>query len=123
MEPVRKLKRGDVVLVQFPSSVPSGHEQEGQRPAIVVGIPLGVVRYPTVVVVPLTTQGGPWAKENSQVYPLLPAGSGQLKQDSIALLDQVRAVDVQRIVRYFGSLTAEDYAPIVEGLLQMIGRW
>lgn len=97
---MRKQKHGDVVLVKFPSSVPSRREQEGQRPAIVVGIPLGVVRYPTIVVVPLTTQNGLWAQENSNVYPKLPAGIGRLKQDSIVLLDQILAVDVRRVVSY-----------------------
>lgn len=120
--PVRKLKQGDVVLVKFPSSLPPGHEQEGQRPAIVVGVPIGAIRYPVIIVVPLTTQGGTWARENPNVYPQLQAGIARLKQNSIALLDQVRAVDARRVISYLGSLTSEDYAPIVEGLLQMIGR-
>jgi mRNA-degrading endonuclease toxin of MazEF toxin-antitoxin module len=46
---------GDIVLIALPSHDPSGHEQEGVRPAIVVGVPQGLVRYPVVVAVPLTT--------------------------------------------------------------------
>jgi mRNA interferase MazF len=118
---VRNLKRGDVVLVKFPSAIPQGHEQQGQRPAIVVGIPRGMLRYPIVIVVPLTTQSGLWVEDNRDLYPQLSAGMGGLTQDSIVLLDQVRAVDIRRVVSYFGSLTAEDYAPIVEGLLKVIG--
>ena len=50
------LKCGDVVFVNLPSHNPKGHEQEGRRPAVIVGIPLEDVRYPILVVVPLTTQ-------------------------------------------------------------------
>jgi len=57
------LKCGDVVFVNLPSHNPKGHEQEGKRPAVVVGVPLGDVRYPVVVVVPLTTQFGVWVKK------------------------------------------------------------
>ena len=53
----RILQVSDVVTVQFPSQVPRGKEQEGFRPAIVVGLPsrLGKLRFPLVVVVPMTT--------------------------------------------------------------------
>lgn len=50
---------GDVLLIALPSHDPKGHEQEGLRPAIVVGIPRGPVRYPVVIVVPLTSKSGP----------------------------------------------------------------
>ncbi|HAG08004.1 MAG TPA: hypothetical protein DCK87_00305 [Desulfotomaculum sp.] len=46
---------GDILLIALPSHDPSGHEQEGVRPAIAVGVPQGHVRYPVVIVVPLTT--------------------------------------------------------------------
>jgi mRNA interferase MazF len=62
------LKPGAVVLIDLPLHDPKGHEQEGKRPAIVVGIPQGLLRYPVVIAVPLTTQGGPWAKKNPNLY-------------------------------------------------------
>ncbi|MBD0392829.1 MAG: type II toxin-antitoxin system PemK/MazF family toxin, partial [Microcoleus sp. C1-bin4] len=46
----------------------------------------------------------------------LRAGVGNLTADSIVLLDQVRAVDIRRVLRYLGSLTAEEYQPIANGL-------
>jgi len=58
------LERGDVVLITLPSHQPKGYEQEGKRPAIVVGILDGELRYPVVLVVPLTTQTGKWAEAN-----------------------------------------------------------
>ncbi len=44
------IKIGDVLLVALPRHFPLGHEQEGMRPSIVVGLPrrLGKPRYPNV---------------------------------------------------------------------------
>lgn len=91
---VRELVAGDVLLITFPVHVPGGHEQEGQRPAVVVAVPPSPLRFPVVIVAPLTSQAGPWADQNPALYPGLPLGSGGLTRNSIALLDQIRAVDV-----------------------------
>jgi mRNA interferase MazF len=48
------IAQGDVLVVALPSHEPKGHEQEGYRPAIVVGVPKGEVRYPVVIAIPLT---------------------------------------------------------------------
>jgi len=108
-------------LVLLPSHQLQGREQEGKRPAIVVGIPQGKIRYPVILVAPLTTQTGDWVQQNSVLYPRLEAGVGNLSQPSIVLLDQIRAIDVQRVVAYFGSLIAEQYRLILEGLRQILG--
>lgn len=110
------LEHGDVVVVTLPSHQPKGHEQEGKRPAIVLGIPDGEVRYPVILIAPLTTQVGDWVHKNPGLYPQLAAGSDGLSQKSVVLLDQIRAVDVQRVTAYLGTLTDEQYQPLVEGL-------
>jgi mRNA interferase MazF len=46
-------------------------------------------------------------------------GTGGLAQESVVLLDQIRAIDVQRIIAYLGSLTTEEYEPISTGLKQI----
>ena len=114
------LKCGDVVFVNLLSHNPKGHEQEGRRPAVIVGAPLGDVRYPVVVVVPLTTQFGGWVNRNSALYPIIQAGSAGLPQKSVALCDQVRAVDIQRVIGYLGSLSFEQYLPIIDGVKRVL---
>ncbi|BBD67245.1 hypothetical protein NIES4072_54620 [Nostoc commune NIES-4072] len=52
------LECGDVVIVNLPTSTPRGREQQGTRPAIVVGIPWREVRYPMLMIAPLTNFGG-----------------------------------------------------------------
>ncbi|MEL6939515.1 MAG: type II toxin-antitoxin system PemK/MazF family toxin [Cyanobacteria bacterium J06598_1] len=117
----RNLLKGDVVLVSFPEHSPSGHEQQGRRPAIVVGTPFGKTRYQLLPVVPLTTQSGDWVKENPMLYPVLALGTGNLTRESIVLLDQIRTVDARRIVKYFGSLSKKEYQPIADGLARIFG--
>jgi mRNA interferase MazF len=117
------LQIGDVVTAKFPTQNPSGREQEGYRPAIVVGIPsrLGKLRFPLVLVVPMTTdRGQEWADINPNLYVRFSAGVANLKSPSIALLDQVRAIDVSRIVAYRGSLTPQQYEAIAESLQKII---
>ena len=107
---------GDLILVALPAHQPKGREQEGKRPALVVGIPPGDVRYLVVLIAPLTTQSGKWTQRNSVIYPRLAAGTGGLSQDSIVLLDQIRAIDARRMIAYLGTLTSTEYAPILAGL-------
>ena len=119
----RVLQVGDVVTVKFPSQVPRGREQEGFRPAIVVGLPsrLGKLRFPLIFVVPMTTdRGQDWVRNAPNLYVRFAAGVAGLKSPSIALLDQVRAVDVSRVVAYRGSLSSQQYGEIAEAFRQII---
>ena len=119
----RILQIGDVVTAKFPSQLPSGREQEGFRPAIVVGLSsrLGKPRFSLVFVVPMTTdRGQEWAVNSSDLYMQFSAGVAGLKSPSIALLDQVRAIDVSRIVAYRGSLTSQQYTAIAQAIQQII---
>ena len=115
-----KLKTRDMVIVDFPSQVPQGHEQEGRRPALIIGIPKNL-RFGAVVIVPLTRDTGQtWATKNPNLYPKLPSGTGGLPQASIVMLDQIRCLDLKRVGRQVGQLTPEEYAPILEGLQSML---
>ncbi|MFS8116990.1 MAG: type II toxin-antitoxin system PemK/MazF family toxin [Microcoleus sp.] len=112
-----------VVLINFPTQIPPGREQENTRPAVVVALPnvTGITRFSLIIVVPLTTQQGDWATRNSTLYPQLQAGMGNIRYDSTVLLDQIRAVDIKRVLGYRGDLTAEEYQPIANGLKAMFG--
>lgn len=117
------LVRGDVVAAAFPEHNPGGREQQGYRPAVVVGLPqqFGRPRFPVVIVVPLTTdRGQDWADDAPLLYPRLPAGAGGLRAASIALLDQVRSVDVRRLVSWLGSLNEPLFSRLEEGLSAML---
>ncbi|MBI3961844.1 MAG: type II toxin-antitoxin system PemK/MazF family toxin [Deinococcus sp.] len=117
-----QLEIGDVVTARFPEHDPQGHEQEGYRPAIVLGLPgrLGQPRFDLVLVVPLTTDHGQsWAAASPDLYPRLRAGMGGLPRDSILLLEQIRTLDTSRMSRYLGQLSKAHYEPIRRGLARM----
>ncbi len=115
---------GSIVTAVFPVHHPSAHEQEGYRPAVVVGLPelAGTPRFGLLIVVPMTTDRGQgWARTSPQLYPRYPAGTADLRSPSICLLDQLRALSLARVHRVRGRLSAAEYAPIREGLRRMFG--
>lgn len=123
--PERNLAIGDVVSALFPSHLPGGREQQGFRPAVVVGVPekVGVVRFEVVVVVPMTTdRRQSWAARSPALYPRFEAGTANLRSASVCLLDQVRSIGAERVRGYRGTLSAEQYRPIHNGLQAMMTR-
>lgn len=120
---ILSLQIGDIVTARFPQQNPQAHEQEGHRPAIVVGLPdrLGSPRFSLVILVPITSDRGQvWANDSPDLHPKFPAVTAGLRQPSIALLDQIRVLDVTRITEYWDRLTPEEYEPILTGLKRMI---
>jgi len=114
---------GWILRVNLEKRVPSGHEQEGVRPVVVIGVPakIGKPRYPMLIIVPLTTdRNAKWSEGSPLLYPRIPAGSGGIQNDSLALLDQIRAVDVSRVVAKAGELSDVALKPILNGLKHML---
>lgn len=117
------LAAGDVISALFPEHLPGGREQQGLRPAVVVGIPerLGEPRFEVLVVVPMTTdRGQEWSRRSPALYPRLARGTAKLRSPSICLLDQVRAIGAERVRGYRGTLAADQYRPIHDGLRTMM---
>lgn len=120
----KPLSPGDIVVIQMPQHLPRGTEQEGQRPALVVGIPevLGDPRVPRVLVAPLTTDRyQTWSQRSPEPYPRLSAGTTGLTADSVLLLDQLRAVSMACIASYLGTLPSDVYASIQGAIKRMLG--
>lgn len=104
-----------MLLVALGTAAPPGHEQAGNRPVVVVSQPPAPVRYPVLLIVPVTSQVGIWADANPGLYPRLPGGAG-IRSGSAALCDQVRSCDARRVLRYLGSLPPETFATILQGV-------
>ena len=116
------LSIGDIVTAAIPERVPSGHEQEGLRPAVVVGLPdrLGPGRFPVIVVVPFTSyRTQAWVAAAPECYPHFAAGVAGLRSPSVALLDQVLALDMRRFCKRRGQLSREQYKPVEQGLARI----
>jgi mRNA interferase MazF len=120
--PAKPLRVGDVVTARFPESRPTGHEQDGIRPAVIVGLPerIGIPRFRTILLAPMTTARQQlWATQSPDLYPFLTAGTAGLPSDSLVLLDQIRALDFSRLMRRVGSLSRAEFAIIHHGFERM----
>ncbi len=114
----------DVISALFPVHDPGGHEQEGYRPAVIVGQPerVGTPRFSLFIIAPMTTyRAQEWAEQAPGLYPRFEKGTANLRAPSICLLDQVRALGPERVRGYRGTLGEEEYRPIREGLQRMLG--
>ena len=98
--------RGDIVLVNLPRSASgSGHEQVGNRPALIVHNDTTSRTLSVVMIIPFTS------KLNAQRFPhtilIQPSPTNGLSCPSVLLVFQLRAIDKQRIQRTIGHLEAE----------------
>ena len=95
--------RGDVFSARLDPTV--GSEQAGTRPVVVISRDSINANSPVVVVLPITD-----AANVKRLYPShaeLPKGSGGLKMNSIAKAEEIRAIQVSRLMGYYGRLDKE----------------
>jgi mRNA interferase MazF len=97
-----------------------GSEQGRTRPVLVISDTSLNNILPVINVIPITSR-----KPNRRVYPneaLLPAKTGGLALDSIALCYQIRTLDKRRITQKFGDIDDEDIRQsIVDALRFQLG--
>lgn len=93
------LKRGDVVLVRLDPT--PGSEQGKTRPGLVIQNDVGNRYASTTIVAPITSS-------YQKVYPVnveIRKGEGNLTQDSVVLLNQIRTISIEhRVVKTLGTL-------------------
>lgn len=109
------MRRGEVWLVNFGD--PSGPEQAGVRPAIVLQNDLLNPYVETSIVVPLTT------KTKRLTIPttvFLPAGEAGLPEDSVALCHQVQVRGKVRFLSQYGTLSPERLIEVQNAVLDAL---
>jgi len=112
---------GVVLEVNFAAHQPSGTEQSGFRPALIVAVPdfVAAPRFPGLLVVPFTSRIQHFTGRRAALYPLYQRGCGGLTRDSVALTDQLRYVDQARITGRLGRLTEAEFEPVRQALRGM----
>jgi mRNA interferase MazF len=104
-------RRCEVWLVNLDPTV--GREIRKTRPCVVIS-PDEMNRYiRTLIVAPMTTQGRPWP---TRVACTLEGKEGQV------VLDQIRTVDRERLVRKLGRLTDDACEDVLGVLAEMFAR-
>jgi mRNA interferase MazF len=92
-------ERGEVWL-ERPARDLVGHEQQGQRPVVIVSSDAINASWPLAVVVPLTTRD-----RGLSLHLALDPPDGGLRHRSVALVEQIRAVDRTRLVERWGRVS------------------
>jgi mRNA interferase MazF len=110
------MRRGDVYLADLDSS--KGSEQAGRRPVILFQDDRLIPATLTVVVIPLTTN---LRMQKLPTCSLILAGEAGLRQDSVAICHQMRALDKQGLIERWGTLPAERLDEIERTVLRTLG--
>lgn len=104
-------RRFDVYLVNLDPTI--GHEIQKTRPCVIVSPDEMNAHIGTVIVAPLTTQGHPYPSR-------VPCHI--LDKDGFVVLDQLRTVDKQRLVKRLAQLSPEVQTAVLQTLAEMFAE-
>lgn len=105
------IRQGEIYVAEL--NPVQGREQAGFRPVIVIQNNVLNRHLDTTVIVP--TSGNVRAKGKLTTY-FLAKGSYGLEKDSVALLFQIRTIDVSRLHKKIGALPQHEISAIQEQL-------
>lgn len=111
----RSILRGQLYYADLNPII--GSEQGGIRPVLVIQNDIGNKYSPTVIIAAITSRP---AKATLPTHRLLAPQAG-LPQDSIALLEQIRTIDKQRLQDYVGALASDDMLGVDRALAISVG--
>jgi mRNA interferase MazF len=113
---VRRPRRGEVYLVSLDPTL--GAEIQKTRPALIVQNDIANRSSPITIVAAIT------ASFDSSLYPtevLIRAPEGGLDTDSVVLLNQMRSIDRQRLVRRLGRASSATMGRVDRALMLSLG--
>ena len=105
--------RGDIHWVDFSKRDPKGSEIEKTRPCVILSLSAVNKLRRTVVVIPLTSSPVP--------VPPIAIAVPSAGPDSVAVCDQVTAVDKRRVKNRSGSVDADDMKAIEQSVRLVLG--
>jgi mRNA interferase MazF len=105
--------RGDVIMVDLDPTI--GHEQGGQRPALVISAD-SMNRSPAdlVIIAPITG-----TDRGIQAHVKVAVGEGGLSKPSVIMADQIRTISLRRISRRLGVVSPSTMGQ-VEDFLRLV---
>lgn len=114
--PVAYPRRGELYLVNFDPT--PGSEIQKTRPALVVQNDIANRASPVTIVAAITSQ---FSQPPYPTEVLIAAREGGLTTDSVVLLNQIRSIDKQRLVRRLGRLAPGTMVKVDRALLLSLG--
>ena len=114
------MQRGDIVLVDLPQVAgASGHEQTGNRPALVVHSDATSANLSVIMIVPLTSNLA--AKQFAHTVEIQPSIQNGLSVPSVLLVFQLRAIDKHRILKKMGFIEIPFLERVTTEMKNMLG--
>jgi mRNA interferase MazF len=112
---MNNILRGDLYYADLNPVV--GSEQGGIRPVLIIQNDIGNKHSPTIIIAAITSKA---MKTILPTHYVLSEKAG-LDRDSIALLEQIRTIDKQRLRDYVGALGQEDMRGVDSALAVSVG--
>jgi mRNA interferase MazF len=109
-------KRGDLYLVNFDPTM--GAEIRKTRPALVLQNDVANTCSPITIVAAITSH------VDEPLYPtevLINSKETGLAQDSVVLLNQIRSIDKERLIKHLGSVSKETLSKVDHALEISLG--
>ena len=114
------VKRGDIFYADLSPVV--GSEQGGLRPVLIVQNDVGNRHSPTVIAAAITSRmQKSRLPTHIDVRCSVGGADAGLACDSVILLEQIRTIDKQRVIRYFGRIDRITMKKVEEGMLISLG--
>lgn len=113
-----KIKRGDLFYAALDETY-VGSEQTGVRPVVILQNNIGNEHSPTVIVAPITSKVNSKAIIPTHVY--IKGYKNRLKQNSLVLTEQIRAIDKIRLKHYIGTLDIGELRKVDKSLIISLG--
>jgi Growth inhibitor len=95
-----------------------GSEQGGIRPVLIVSNDVGNKHSPTVIIAPVTSRAGD--KSKLPIHVELKAFD-KIKQDSVILIEQARAIDKRRLKAYLCKINSKKKQEVNNALIIEFG--
>lgn len=106
------MEKGEIWIISLSNA--SGHEQIGTRPAIIISD----TETPMAIVIPVTSNLQ--ALRFPYTFAIGPTNSNGLKEESVALIFQIRAADKSRLQKKIGVLDQKTINRIDEILKRLL---
>lgn len=113
-----EIKRGDLFYATLDETY-VGSEQTGVRPVVILQNNIGNEYSPTVIVAPITSKVNSKSIIPTHVY--IKGYKNRLKQNSLILTEQIRAIDKQRLRYYIGALDIGELRKVDKALIISLG--
>lgn len=104
---MKEIHRGDIFYANLGKN--SGSEQSGVRPVLIIQNNIGNLHSSTTIIAPISTRKRTKAKLPTHIDI---TNTKNIRKNSIALLEQIRVIDIKRLRKYIGVVEPKDMGKI-----------